>query len=159
MGKSLVFVLLLCCGVLLVAQYFDPLGNGLDPEVDHELREEIRQWKLAMDEAGIEYDAGFKRLDYVLIIPNMQGRVGLSSKGDRSIFIDSATHAKGFYTSRGIVWHELGHYVFGLNHTDDSLSIMFKNIQPNNNMYKENWGEMKKKYIEYCKNQEWNGKY
>jgi hypothetical protein len=66
------------------------------------------------------------------------------------IEIDPIVLSRGEFSLRGAIYHELGHFAFGLEH--ESCQMMSTRILSEEE-YKNNWDEMKKEYITLLREQ------
>lgn len=124
-----------------------------EPHVDPALVPLVDEWKSEMRSSGIQYKSGFNRIDYIKITrdPNQAAHFDLAS---RTITIGIHQLERGELSAKAALWHELGHFVFGLNHSngimnDHALSEEF---------YEKNWSKLKKEYLKACKDNEWNAR-
>lgn len=74
--------------------------------------------------------------------------VGLTNHGNHLIYINDDIRNDTVLV-KAVLWHELGHYIFGLEHGD--CTLMESETSPTI-FYKENWAELQKEYIQECKN-------
>lgn len=130
----------------------DPSG----PEIDPRLASLVAEWKSDMEKAGIDYETGFNRIDKISIIDLADDRVGVSNKRTREVLVDPIQFDKGDYSVRATLYHELGHYVFGLEH-GDCLLLMEYELEEKD--YQKGWSTLKKSYLVICKENEFESKY
>jgi hypothetical protein len=124
-----------------------------EPKVDTELVALVEDWKSDMNSAGIRYDAGFGRIDRIIVTddPSYGGHF---SKASRTIYISRSQLEQGPYSAKAALYHELGHYVFDLEH--DTYGIMYKQSYQEE-YYKSNWSTFLDEYLKTCKANEWEG--
>lgn len=105
-------------GVVIAAVSYD----NSEPEIDPRLREHVVSWKAMMDSAGIEVEAGFRRLDRIVVSDDLPlGKLGQASRGRGTVLISQSVLDQGQAETEWVVWHELGHAVFGLGHTETGI--------------------------------------
>ncbi len=154
--KRLFGILAIALGCYYGVAYYQAVNNS-EPEVDPSLQEIVVQWKNAMRSEGIDYHAGFNRIDHIQVVSEYGVDAGQYDKGSRTISISKEVMVKGFYSTRVALYHELGHYVFNLEHTDDHTRVMFhKTIDET--IYKILWNEMKEQYLINCREHEWESR-
>ena len=127
--------------------------SATEPKIDPNLVHLVNEWKSEMESNGIEYKAGFNRIDYIKITkdPDRAAHYDLYS---RTITLSIHQLERGRLSAKAALWHELGHFVFGLDHStgimnDHSLSEEF---------YEKNWSKLKKEYLKTCKDHEWKAR-
>lgn len=136
----------------LASNRVDPSG----PEIDPRLAGTVAEWKLDMKNAGIDYEPGLNRIDKISIIDLAGDQVGSSNKRTCEILVDPIQFDKGDYSVRATLYHELGHYVFGLEH-GDCLLLMEHELEEKE--YRKGWSTLKKSYLLLCKENEFESKY
>jgi hypothetical protein len=146
-------------GILGVAGYvgfgiYQILNNNTEPEVSYELRQMVQEWKNQMNKENINYSAGFNRIESISISDDYGVVAGQCNPIKRSITISLEQAKRGYFSTRATLWHELGHYVFKLEHDDDPNTIMYyKSLKETE--YKISWDNMKEYYFIKCKDSEW----
>ena len=103
----------------------------------------VNEWKSEMYDAGINYTNGLNRLQEINFAPNL-GSAAYSSKAERIISIDEKYREADEMVLRIIIWHELGHYVLLMKHSDTGI------MQPKLNdtqYYYDTWEGLKAHYI------------
>ena len=131
--------------------YYNYMNNGVI-YVDPSLETLVEEWKSEMTEHGLPYKDEYKRIRRIEIVSDygVDGLAGQSNPTNRTITIGKAQVLKGYYTTRVVLWHELGHYVFKLDHVH-GIEIMNKHTY-SEEIYKENWENMKMSYLNQIKN-------
>lgn len=144
-------------GILIVLFIVKQLIKAEQPPyIDENLKSLVDEWKYNMDIHDIDYTAGFNRIDRILI--SYDNKVaGHSDKTNREIVINANQLRSGLYSSRAVMYHELGHYVFCLKH-NDKISIMYYKYL-SETFYKNNWEALQDNYINKCKDKEYEGRY
>lgn len=125
------------------------------PEVDPRLDSVVTQWEKDVD--NIDYQNGFYRLDHIKVVKDLGPACGHYDFGTRTITVSEDRLDAGPYSLMTTVYHELGHYVFKLEH-DYSESIMHPNSY-SEEYYRENWDVLLSKYLSKCRANEWEAKY
>ena len=126
--------------------YYNYMNSGVI-YVDPSLETLVEEWKSEMTEHGIPYEDQYKRIRRIEIV-NDYGVAGQCDHTNRIITIDKDQLLKGYYTTKVVLWHELGHYVFDLDHTDGIM----KSHTYSEELYKQNWEEMKVEYLNQIRN-------
>lgn len=121
--------------------------------VDSRLGEALGQWR--QDMTGIEYSGGWSRLSR-LYVARLQSKSGCSDLAKQEIIIDEDQLEAGPYSTAGTLYHELGHYLFKLEH--GSCSLMRKNSWTEEE-YRQNWSQFVEEYRTACEKQELEAKY
>ena len=139
-------LILALIGLGLSGVFLHKTLNNYETHVNHGLVPYVDEWKATMDIHKIEYDLGNLR---TIDIVDTDKYFGRASYGDQSISISDECMETDVYTIKSVVWHELGHYVFGLEHDNDTLRIMNDEVAP---WYetKENWAELEAIYLFKC---------
>ena len=154
--KKIIGILLIMATVYYGVAYYNMVNNS-PPRVDPALREIVTQWENHMLNEGIDYQAGFNRISYIRIVDDYGVDAGHFDKGSKTINISKVQMKKGYYSTRAAVWHELGHFVFNLNHDDDPTDVMFyKSLEEIE--YKLIWNDMTEHYSIKCKAHEWEAR-
>lgn len=140
--------LIIFVGVVMLIQSFI-IKEGLckRTNIDSSLVEYVNEWKKDMKTAGIDYGSVFDRIDNIYFKDNTDNRLGYSTYGKREIWVSSSLRGKP-YLIRASLYHELGHYVFQLDHSD---GIMAANKIGSNDFYEKNWNLLLKGYLLKCK--------
>jgi hypothetical protein len=155
MKKLSVFILMVVVGYYGVHTF---LGiSNMPPTVAPELQSMVQQWKNQMRKQGIEYKAGFNRIKAIQIVDDYGVSAGHFDKGTRTISISKAQILEGYFSTRVTLWHELGHYVYDLDHDNNPEKIMYHKSL-NENDYKLIWDDMKDSYFIKCRSNEWEAR-
>jgi hypothetical protein len=152
--RSIILIISIVGATLFIAKQNAKIER--EPFVDPQISSLVEEWKDLMQANGIKYEAGFKRIDNI-IISNSSSHAGLSDKINRIIYLDIDEIKRGPYTSRVILYHELGHYVFNLKHCHEK-SIMYHNCL-SEDYYKDNYDILVKEYLTKCKSKEYEGRF
>jgi len=112
-------------------------------EVDPHLETLVDEWKSEMKEHGIPYEDQYNKIRWIRIVDDY-GVAGQCDHTNRTITVSKG---QGEYTTRVILWHELGHFVFDLEHGE---GIMHSHTE-SEEYYKEHWEEIKASYIKQIK--------
>jgi len=143
--RSLI-LLLVGAGALWYYLWSRPPGPG--PVVDPRLESALSAWQSDMKEADLEIGWRFGRLERIFI-DQSKIRAGHSDPGNRTVSVSNEVLKLGQWTTRAILYHELGHFIFGLNHTDE-IGIMYKETLPEE-VYRDRWPELYQDYLTQCK--------
>jgi hypothetical protein len=142
--KNLFRIILLGVLVALSAWMFNAIeteakGLAVDPIIQPYLDE----WKVTM--ASNEID--ISRLNNIksISIEKNVGSFGISNERLRTIVIDESAVAAGPATLRNTIYHELGHYLFGFEHTSDKCIMHKDNL--GEDIYKSTWSTYKEQYV------------
>jgi hypothetical protein len=103
----------------------------------------VDEWKSTMTINDIDY-SHFNNIKSISVKKNV-GSFGLSNERLRTIVVDVEAVTAGPATLRNTVYHELGHYIFGFEHTEDK-DIMYRN-NLGESYYKTEWTSIKGKYV------------
>jgi hypothetical protein len=130
--------------------------KGTGPEIDPRLSAVVEEWKRDMDTRGLEYGPSFNRLLKVSIVDISPNHVGESRRSTRSILISTCALDRGDYFTRALVYHELGHFVFHLDHTD---GVIMTSPVLSNAEYEEQWQSAVDEYLTACEAREFEAQY
>jgi len=152
--KYLIVILALAAALWVVTEQ---KCRESEPLIDPSIKPYVEEWKRDMDRAGIDYRAAYGRLDRIEVRPySVEGAAGETQTGARTIIIYGKQIERGEYSTRETVYHELGHWVFHLEH--GSCTIMETNARSNAKI-EARWSEAVDEYLEACKKLEINSKY
>ena len=126
--------------------YYNYINSGIIM-VDPNLEILVDEWKSEMKEHGLPYEDSYARIRRIEIV-NDYGVAGQCDHTNRIIKINSEQLLKGYHTTRVILWHELGHFVFDLDHADGIM----KSHTYSEEVYKQNWEDMKVEYLNQIRN-------
>ena len=152
LARFVMTLLILFIFYRLASNTVDPSG----PEIDPRLANLVAEWKSDMKKEGIDYESGFNRIDKISIIDLAGDQVGSSNKSTREVLVDPIQFDKGDYSVRATLYHELGHYVFGLEHGD---CLLLMEYELEEKQYQKSWSTLKKSYLILCKENEFESKY
>jgi len=134
-------------------------GNTQDPAIDIRIESIVSDWKQDINSTGLDADDLIKRVDRIKIVDRIP--IGLLNGGSTTSVIGRSDHSTRTiwilnrdyesYQLKALVYHELGHYIFGLDHTGDGL-IMSLEIKEESNFYINNWSSILPIYLDKCKN-------
>lgn len=137
---------LIGAGVLLYYIWTRPPGPG--PVVDHRLEFALSTWQADMEEADLDINWRFGRLERITV-DQSKFLAGHSDPGRQIISVSNQVLKLGPWTTRATLYHELGHFIFGLNHTDE-IGIMYRETLPED-LYRDQWPELYQEYLTQCK--------
>jgi len=152
--RSIKYIFIIVLVTLFLAKQYAKFEQ--EPFVDPQLTSLVEEWKGLMEDNDIQYMAGFKRIDNI-IIGNSSSHAGVSDKYNSIIMLNIDELRSGPYTTRVILFHELGHYVFNLNHCDER-SIMYHKCL-DEKYYKDNYESIISEYLNKCKTKEYEGRF
>ena len=145
--RSLIFI-----GIIIGSVFIYTLEPGPGPVVDPQLVQIWQDWQRDIDSLGIDVSHRIGRLERIQISYNMDSHVvGTSDINSQTILISHAILSQDPARLKCVVYHELGHHIFKLNHSED-LSIMNKKILPLQ-LLKQDWTRLKSEYLTQCKNE------
>lgn len=124
-----------------------------EPYIDPALQIFTNEWKTELDNAGISYEAGFNRIDNIILTSDSEVSAHFDI-ASRTIMISIAQMERGEFSTRAAIWHELGHYVFRLEHSDGIMN----SYSLSEDSYINDWARLKNEYLIKCIKNEWNGK-
>ena len=148
--KKLIAVLI----VMLILPITGCKQKSQPPKVDYALKQMVLEWTQLMGRHGIEYADEFNDIEYIRVVnAGALGdgvHAGESNRQYHTISIDVNNFKEGYWSTRNTVYHELGHYVFGLEHNDTRLDIMNTNTT-SEIVCKQNWVDLASRYVETIK--------
>jgi hypothetical protein len=154
--KNLIRFVFTVAVVWVIVTLLNQHPTVLEPEIDPKLASFVDEWKSDMMEKNIDFRAGFNRIDKISIVDLNDELVGLSDKRSGSVMIDPIQFEKGNNSVRATVYHELGHYVFGLEHGD---CLMMMETEMEEKDLRRGWSTIKESYLLICKEKEFESKY
>ncbi len=146
---------LILCGCALAFILWSYQNNQVDPTIeDPKIRLIVEEWKRDMNHAGLNGDKLIKRVDRIIVVKQIPSQekshtVGKSDHGTRTIWIRERQYEHEYL--KALVYHELGHYIFDLNHQGTG-EIMSKYLIEETGHYKKNWDTLLPIYLDKCKN-------
>ena len=152
--RSIILIIFIIGATLFMAKQIEKAEQ--EPFVDPQISSLVEEWKDLMKANGIRYEAGFKRIDNI-IIANSNSHAGMADKINGIIYLDIDEIKRGPYTARIILYHELGHYVFNLKHCHEK-SIMYHKCL-SEDYYRDNYDRLVKEYLTKCKSKEYEGRF
>jgi len=123
--------------------------NQADLYVSGRLIPIVDEWKQSMKDNNIPI-ARFDMIKKIQIVPDhiIDYKAGYCDPRMRLIYISQSTMQAGHIAIKGAVWHELGHYVFRLEH-QSGLNLMNPDILTDE-VYLNNWDTLKTDYLKQC---------
>lgn len=154
--KSFIAIIILIAVCYYGVIYYSNTNN-VTTSIDAPLVSIIDEWKQVMLENNITCDGPVGRLQGVWIMDDsvvgqIPGAVAFADPVSHIIGISKSQALKGFYTTRATLWHELGHYVFQLDHME--CECLMNEDSYTEEEYIENWEMFKAEYIKTCKENE-----
>jgi hypothetical protein len=133
------------------------------PKVDDNLVGIVNDWNKLMDKNGILHVNAFNRIVEIKIVKSaeLEGSdhgAAESNLMTRRIYISVEQIQKGYWATKGAVYHELGHYIFNLPHDESKPDIM-NAVSLTNNEYKIDWRELEQTYVDKCKSQDYEARF
>jgi hypothetical protein len=155
--KQIIGILVICLLGYYGVRYYNHMNSG-HVEVSSPLVPIVNEWKSAMYTRHLPIKP-FNRIRKIIIVNDsvVDGDAGYCSKYDQVIYISKSTIKKGYWSTKAAVWHELGHFIFELDHVD-GLDIM-NAYTFSEEEYKDNWPKLEKNYYKQCKEKEYVGRY
>ncbi len=129
---------------------------GSGPDIDPYLTKFVLEWQADMDQAGIEWAAGFGRIDAIRFEAIQETHTGFYTTWNGTVTISHLQAEKGPMSVKGTLYHELGHAVFKLKHGD--CALMARQSFSESELVR-NWEQWKLEYLEACKKKEFEAKY
>lgn len=136
--------------------------NRPDRFIDPDLQPFMDEYVRDMSDRGIDTDiSNLYRLEYADVLE-------IEEKGEVRKLLGVCYHnrdPKGYYgtikilrghgeeVTRAIVYHELGHCVHDLDHSDKPNTLMFPSLTTNPQFYVDNWTQLVDEMVEYIKQQ------
>jgi len=133
-------------------------GNKTPPVVDPKLQVYVDQWRRDMDSAGVTYN--WNRLDYIRLVERIPSgilgdgdpmRAGWSDYSSRSVYVRNDPQYLPIHV-KVIVYHELAHYLLGVEEHSDRGQIMGLHLVEDPLHYTSNWSILLKNYIDNISN-------
>jgi len=126
------------------------MNNGVT-YVDPNLETLVEEWKSEVEEHGIDLKDRYHRIRRIEIVSDygVKNLAGQCNYTTREIGIGKEQVLKGRYTTMTVLWHELGHFVFELEH-QDRISIMNSETL-SEEYYRKHWEILKVNYIKQIK--------
>lgn len=118
----------------------------------------VDEWKSTMNQRHIPI-APFKRIRKIVIVDDsvVDFDYGYCNKQLQLIYISKSTVMKGYWSTKAAVWHELGHFIYELDHVD-GFNLMNAEAYTEEE-YKENWKTLEQDYLKLCKEYEGRARY
>ncbi len=151
-----ILILFIVCTVGITKYITQVATTSTKPIVDPKLREMVDDWHCDMRTANIDYLTGFNRIEKIGLVAQENQYAGKTEYSTRSIKINCRQLETGYYRTKATVYHELGHYVFKLEH--GSCAIMQESC-PSEEELEENWKEWVNEYLQLCINNSFESKY
>lgn len=103
--------------------------------VDPRLEKYLDEWKDACEKRSIDYTDALNRIEEIKFVNDLGGYDGLSRRGTRQVLINIKSAGGDPVLTRVILWHELGHYVFDLEHSEGIMNSTLLKSE----IYEKNW--------------------
>tara|TARA_B100000497_G_C7579737_1_gene349069 strand:- start:85 stop:603 length:519 start_codon:yes stop_codon:yes gene_type:complete len=150
---------ILIIGTLIGYCGWSIMMNERDPVYNSDVVESIvEEWKQDINSMGIDADTELKTVDQILVVDSIpygflnsghtKEVMGRSDLGSRSVWILKRPMKRD--QLKALIYHELGHYVFQLNH-EGTGEIMSTYIKEDSGYYKRNWNRLLPIYLNKCK--------
>jgi len=134
-------------GVSLVCLYFF-LVKMTETYHDPDLMPYYHEWQRDLTTYGLDPNSA----DNIIIISfsdhMAMAEAGVSNRNHNTIYVNSDMADAGKYTVRAVLYHELGHYAFDLEH--GSCTIMSDTVRDEDE-YRLNWDQYVAEYMETIK--------
>lgn len=153
MIKNTIYYLLAIAGLGLTINYIVNHNRPADHSVviDPRLVQYVEEWKSDMRANGFDPDKSVVSLRSVSIESLDDERLGNTWIYEHRIVVSPSAFEYGDATVRAVVYHELGHYVFGLEH--GSCELMAASNW-SNTYYSMDWERIKEEYIKLIRSHE-----
>lgn len=132
--------------------------NDVYPTVDPTLTSIVEEWKQDMNTIGVDGDKEIRRVDNIKIVKKIpygllnhrstKGVMGKADYGTRSIYILERQYTRA--QLKALVYHELGHYIFQLEHDHES-TLMSTYLHEEDGYYENNLDSLIQIYLKKCK--------
>lgn len=150
---------LVTIGILVGYSVWAIINNEQDPVYNSsEVESIVSEWKQDINNAGIDADTEIKTVDRILIVDSIPHGflnselttdiMGRSDLSTRTIWILNRPMKRD--QLKALLYHELGHYVFNLDH-EGTGDIMSTHIKEDNGYYAQHWAHLLPKYLQKCK--------
>jgi hypothetical protein len=153
--KKIIGIILLGLLCYYGVRYSNHMNSG-EIKVSPPLVTIVNEWKATMHTHHLQI-APFQRIRMIIVVDDsvVDFDAGLCNKQLQFIYISKSTIKKGYWATKAAVWHELGHYVFELEHGDGIMSTYIME----DDLYEEGWYELEKQYLNECKAHEETGRH
>jgi hypothetical protein len=130
--------------------YYVTISNDISEIiVDDSLMPFYEEWKKDMHQYDIDY-SNLKWLRKIVVSDYMSDITGgISSTWFKKIQINSRCFEYGYWYTKYVVYHELGHYVFNMNH--GSCYIMKSGFPADEENLSTNWKIHLEEYVKVAK--------
>lgn len=112
MNRAAILAIVLVIGIGLTDRFGSRPGH--EPWVDPRLESAVAEWSRDVRSAGLDPEILLSRLDSITVGNCRRGNLGHAT--DHWIRIDPKVLDRGDASTRGAVYHELGHAVLDLEH-------------------------------------------
>jgi len=140
-----VVVALTVIGVLVLRKV---LRDGEEPYISKDLIPFVKEWRVDMKRARIPYRESYIRIDEIVVVSDYGHNAGGSNILFGTVKVSLYQLQEGPWSTRGTLYHELGHSVFGLRH--DSCHLM-RGVAWSEEEYRDNWDYWLREYLDECK--------
>jgi predicted metal-dependent hydrolase len=121
----------------VLAYTYEKSERTIPIEIDEPLIKYVEEWFSDMEKNNIDY-SNIKTLRKIIITTELDSDIGgISNTWERKIKINSLCLKHGEWYTRYVVYHELGHYVFEMEH--NSCFIMSTSIPLGENFLISSW--------------------
>jgi hypothetical protein len=143
MNKLVVVLLVVVFAVGLTDRY----GNGMDgmPSIDPRLAPFLAEWKRDIRSVGLDPDALLSGIRSIRVDQCERGKLGHANA--HRILIDPKVLSRGAASTRGALYHELGHAVFDLDHGGRGIMSGTAHREA---AYAEHWPGWLRDYLDRC---------
>lgn len=150
--KHLMVIAALTVGLYFALQSPSQLEENI-VLVDPALKPYVREWCYEMEQAGLDWEPGFRNLRSIQLadysVDEVETVGGRTDFNKHTITVNRKYAQNGSCIARNVVFHELGHAVFDLPH--NCCSIMNTDGTKDNRQYCESWSLMVREYVVQCK--------
>jgi hypothetical protein len=140
-----VVVFLTVVGVLVLRKI---LKDEEEPYISKDLIPFVKEWRADMKQERIPYREAYIRIDEISVVSDYGHKAGGSNTLFGTVKISLYQLKEGPWSTRGTLYHELGHSVFGLRH--GSCHIM-RDVVWTEEEYRDNWKHWVREYLDECK--------
>ena len=124
------------------------IGEQTAPNISSGLLPYVNEWKRDMDDAGIVYEEGFNDIRHINVVDFYFDNAGKASRRHRTVYVGEDCFKAGPYSVKATLYHELGHYIFQLEH---GSCVLMEKGNRSEDEYSENWDLFLKEYLITCR--------
>jgi hypothetical protein len=146
--KKVIGILLLGLLCYYGVRYSGHMNSGTI-QVSPPLVSIVNEWKATMNTQHLSI-APFKRIRKIVIVSDsvVDHDAAYCNKITQVIYVAESTVKKGYWSTKAAVWHELGHYIFELEHVD-AFDLM-NAYSYSEDIYKLGWHRLSTNYLKLC---------